>query len=180
MNVDLDKFKDNHFILTDPRNLFKLSNYSCSDRICYQSVELKKSVPFRKNYKMNITFNQQNEKNIFSTQAEIHAIFDYPQLAQKPPVFLLQEHIFYIYENISADATIRNASIAVYEDEPLSTYNSGFYLEIFDDENSFVKDTFEIEPNFGMGFLVSFLKLKPNKQLDHETGPNIFNFKVRI
>lgn len=176
----MDEFQNNNFILTDPKNIFKLSNFTCSDQFCYQSVELKKSVSFRNNYKINVTFNQQNEKNIFSTNAEIHAIFDYPQIAQRPPVFLHQEYTFFVYENISTNTAIRNASVTVYEDEPLSTYSSGFYLEIFDDQNSIVKDLFDVEPNFGMGFLISFLKLKPNKQLDHETGPNFFNFKVKF
>lgn len=123
---------------------------------------------------MNITFYQISKNQINQATSEIHVVFDYPQTAKKPPLFKNQNYTFYINENIEPNSLIRNASLTIFEDEPLSIYYSGFYLEVLDASN-----LFDIEPKNGMGNLVSFLKLKEDKHLDHETGPTIFNLRVR-
>lgn len=179
MNVDSNKPQNISFGLSDPKNFFKLSNFWCSHDICYQNIQTKNLFPLRTIYKLNITFFQQIQNHLYSTKAEINVIFDYPQTAQKPPAFLYQDNTFFVYENIAPNTAIRNASLTVYEDEPLSLDNSGFYLEVLDKEKNIPDSMFDIVPNFGMGYLVSCFKLKPNKYLDHESGPTKFNLRVR-
>ena len=69
-------------------------------------------------------------------------------------------------------------SIVTREVHDLSVYDSGFSLDLLNQDLTFADDIFEIVPNYGEGLVVSTLKLKEKAQLDYEKGKRRYDFVV--
>jgi hypothetical protein len=128
---------------------------------------------------MSVLFKQKTFDTIQTANAQINVIIQRPLVSQSPPSFLNLPYQFIVSENLKPNDLARNVSITVLETDKLSVYNSGFTLELLNSDFSYANDVFEIAPSYGIGLLVSTLRLKQNAILDYEKGKRIYDFIVK-
>ncbi|CAF0789975.1 unnamed protein product [Brachionus calyciflorus] len=180
INVNLNLSRNTSFHLLDSRNYFTLlDSPNCSVNMCAMKIRLKNRVNMRTSYSMKINFIQQFVNNQYSTSAEIKIVFEGSNFVRSAPSFLFPSYHYYIYENIEPNAPIRNASLTIFEPEALSPFISGFDLEIQSSDSNSPDPIFDITPNYGMGFLIACLKLRPNVLLDYDKGPRRYDILVK-
>lgn len=111
---------------------------------------------------MIITFKKQSDNNVQTITAPIFVVIRLSKTIKLAPKFINTPSEFFIFKNLKQKDLSKNASIFVNEDETLlSSYTSGFYLDLLNTDFSLANnELFEIVPNYGLGFLVSTLRVK--------------------
>ena len=129
-------------------------------------------------YKMLAHFSISSAKQSLTAAASVYVVIKRSKFQKSPPEFMHTPYRFYISENIKPGQLARNVTIVVKEVNDLSVYDSGFSLDLLNQDLTFADDIFEIVPNYGEGLVVSTLKLKENAQLDYERGKRRYDFVV--
>jgi hypothetical protein len=169
------------FSIQDPMNLFEISSIfsQCDSKNCSQSIVLKKKLTMLTQFSMEIQFIQQ-----FKDGSEIALTALIDVIIKKPtrsldyfPKFSKSAYEFIIDEDIKPNTIARNVSILV-QNEYQTDFSSGFGLELLNiDLTPANTDTFELVPNYGVGFLVASLKVKC--VLDYEKGNRKYDFVIK-
>jgi hypothetical protein len=131
-------------------------------------------------YSFRVKFKQTKFNIVLKDEALVNVVIKHQQFAESAPIFLNKSFVFSISESLKPGEIARNISITVIEPDKQSAYSSGFYVDLLNPDLSLSNDVFELIPNYGIGFLVSSLRLKNTALLDFENGKQKYDFIVKI
>ena len=127
---------------------------------------------------MQVSFSAFVANATLITNSAIYVVIKRSKFQKSPPKFMNLPYSFFVSENLKPTEAARNVSLVVKELHDSSVYDSGFYLDLLNVDLTFADDTFEIVPNYGVGLVVSTLRLREKARLDYENGRKRYDLVV--
>lgn len=168
------------FLLQDPNSLFEVAPMAaqCIENKCTQKIILKRRPKILDQYQMELTFMQMsNSASDTTISVPIEVIVTKPTRSSDYfPKFSQPAYRFDIEENFPINKIARHANILI-NNEYQTDFSEGFTIDLLNTNLSPAgSEVFELVPSFGIGSLISSLRVK--SLLDYEKGPRRYEFVV--
>ncbi len=155
-------------------------SYKCEQTHCEQMIILISRPTQIINYQMTAQFTIRISNSFpLAATTNVFVVIKRSKFQKNPPEFINLPYRFFVSESLTPGRLARNVSIVTREVHDLSVYDSGFSLDLLNQDLTFADDVFEIVPNYGEGLVVSTFKLKDKALLDYEKGKRRYDLVVK-